>query len=348
VVLGMHRSGTSAVTHALSLLGLSVGNRSGLKLPSDHNERGFWEQAALSDFNEALLNSLGGTWSAPPELEPGWASREPIASRRAEALAVFRETLPAEGWVWKDPRNCIALPFWLETLGIEPVTLIIHRHPAEIWRSLDARDGFSRATALSLWERYMRSALTVAAGGPALVVRYAEVLAEPREFASEARQFLDEAGVSVGAGSGPVEAFADLALRHNAAEDQGTLAGASEEQRALFEAMEGLVGRHEKLAPGDLPAETPWTEPLLAERRRADLVIEPLRLRSKRLDVDLRVARRRVDRLRGRIADRDRTIASRDESLAASRAKTSRIERSLSWRLTSPLRRIASLLRRRG
>ena len=43
LVLGMHRSGTSAVTRCLNLLGAEIGSK--LLPPAEDNRSGFWEHA---------------------------------------------------------------------------------------------------------------------------------------------------------------------------------------------------------------------------------------------------------------------------------------------------------------
>ncbi len=70
LVLGMHRSGTSAVARLLDGLGLDAGPVEGLIGPTDHNPHGHFEVQALVDFNDRLLAELGGTWVAPPTHEP--------------------------------------------------------------------------------------------------------------------------------------------------------------------------------------------------------------------------------------------------------------------------------------
>nr|MEC4580875.1 hypothetical protein [Candidatus Parabeggiatoa sp.] len=53
IVLGMHRSGTSALTGVLSWLGVDLG----LQLLPQHatNERGFWENFQVVEGNENVL-----------------------------------------------------------------------------------------------------------------------------------------------------------------------------------------------------------------------------------------------------------------------------------------------------
>ena len=78
-VLGMHRSGTSAVARAVSLLGFSLGDQADLIPPGPDNPRGFWESKSLVVLNDELLSALGGSWDAPPSPSPGWT---PAGRRR--------------------------------------------------------------------------------------------------------------------------------------------------------------------------------------------------------------------------------------------------------------------------
>ncbi len=65
LVLGMHRSGTSALTRALGLLGLETGRRSDLMDAAPSNRSGHWEINALTECNDDLLRAAGGRWSGP-------------------------------------------------------------------------------------------------------------------------------------------------------------------------------------------------------------------------------------------------------------------------------------------
>jgi hypothetical protein len=349
-VLGMHRSGTSAVTRAINLLGVPIGHQDDLKEASEHNPKGFWEVRPLSRFNEELLGELGGTWSAPPSLADAWFEQDRLSARRDAGASLFRRLHPAGQWVWKDPRNCITLPFWQSALGIRPTVVLVHRHPLEIWRSLEARDGFSKPLALAAWERYLRHALANSAGLKVMVMRYTDLLSSPASWHDEARRFLEEAGIACnGAGRPELEAFLDRGLRHASVEDEGSLEdpAASPEQRELFAQLERLCGRHDSLERLNLPEETGWAEPLLAERRRADLEIEPLRFRAKRLDIELRVERKRLERQGRQLEKARRRVSERESALQQSREAMSALERSLSWRLTRPLRRLGRALSRR-
>src|ERR1700694_845249 len=109
VVVGMHRSGTSAITGALGALGLN------LVSPEDRMDRHesnpeHWESMSIHFHNEDLLGRLGGSWEAPPDLPLGWEERPEIrlAPNPAPLLAAaYPDIGPL---VWKDPRVCLLLP----------------------------------------------------------------------------------------------------------------------------------------------------------------------------------------------------------------------------------------------
>src|SRR5437763_425787 len=60
VVLGMHRSGTSAMTRTLSLLGAAL-PKDVMQARSD-NPIGFWEPQKVADLNDEILHALDSDW----------------------------------------------------------------------------------------------------------------------------------------------------------------------------------------------------------------------------------------------------------------------------------------------
>ena len=61
VVLGVARSGTSALSGALDILGVPFAGR--LKPLDDWNAKGNYEHAELSDANKRILRALDSDWS---------------------------------------------------------------------------------------------------------------------------------------------------------------------------------------------------------------------------------------------------------------------------------------------
>jgi hypothetical protein len=285
-VLGMHRSGTSAVTRLVSLLGPTTPPDEDLVQPTEKNPKGYWESETLVAFNERLLRALDCDMGCPIALEPGWERDARLDPLRGEARRVVDEVYPTPPWVWKDPRLCLTLAFWRSVLDVRPAVILVNRNPLETAASaLKVRSEQGKVYALALWERYLREALVQIEGAPVLVTSYADALTDPLAWCERARAFLDGAGVEVRAPrEAAVVAFIDTGLRH-AEFTRADVDGdpeVSAAQRALYAALEELEGDHTPFAPPSLPAESPTTEALLAERRRALRIKQELTLELER------------------------------------------------------------------
>jgi hypothetical protein len=271
----MHRSGTSATARLVNLLGVPIGKRADLKPPSEANTTGYWESNTLTAFNDRLLRYLGGTWAAPPSLPPGWESAPHLAGHRRLARALFRRVHDTRRWVWKDPRNCVTLPFWLLALDAPSVVVLTHRSPLEIARSLPPRYEVGNRLALAIWERYMRTALAACHGLPVFVMPYSGLLFRPRHWTERLRAFLAQRGIEwcPPDSAGRAAAFVDPALRHHALEHHGLTAAAdlTLEQRQIFSLLESAAGEHDAFEACPLPRESEGVEALFVARRERDL-----------------------------------------------------------------------------
>lgn len=273
LVIGMHRSGTSAVARALHLLGLRTPAGQDLMGPDASNPTGYFESRSMRFVNDELLLSLGGTWSAPPPLEPGW-EREPIASSLVDrATETFLRAYPEGPWVWKDPRTSITLPFWDRVLTLRPVVAVF-RHPLEVVRSLEARDEHHRSLALALWFRYTRAMLRNAEGHPAYVTDWARVREDPVAWCGAVGDWLSEQDLPVPEGgvkraAEAIEPSLSPVLpggEHDEAD--APLAG---EDRVLLERLRAVEGPHRRLPAVEVPAEPAGRAALLEERRTLEV-----------------------------------------------------------------------------
>jgi hypothetical protein len=271
-VLGMHRSGTSAVTRLVSLLGPHTPPEHDLVQPTAKNPKGYWESEALVNFNERVLAAVDSEIACPRLLPPGWERDTRLDALRRDAPREVRAIFPAAPWVWKDPRHCLVFSFWQQALDVKPVVVLVNRHPLEITASAQRlRTDQGKVYGLALWERYLREGLAQIAGLPVLVVRYERVLSDPLAWSRRAHEFLGRAGVPVHEPrADDVAAFIDVELRHteHTRDDLFADPDVSQAQRALFDALDALEGAHDEFAPPRLPDESATTEALLAERRR--------------------------------------------------------------------------------
>lgn len=270
-VLGMHRSGTSAATRLVNLMGFSLGPEQDLLPPQPDNPAGFWENASLVSLNDEILAALGGEWSAPPPLGAGWETSRELEPLRPRAAAAAASVLGARRWVWKDPRACLTLPFWTRILAREVAIVLVHRNPLEVAASLHARDGFPVPLGLALWERYVRAGLAASAGRPVCVTRYDELVADPAAWCRRVAGFLRARGAETAEiAADDVRATVRPALRHAsvAAESLRAHPAVSPEQRAIAAALDASRAADDAFTPPALPPETPWVDVLLDERRR--------------------------------------------------------------------------------
>src|SRR3954451_11279890 len=178
IVLGMHRSGTSALTGLLRLLGLWAGEEDDFPPADDHNQAGYWEHLDVWSIDEAILRKLGASWSRIADLDLSRLGKGSRA-RFGEGIREIVEDLDRHGpWVIKDPRLCLLFPVWREILE-NPFCVLIYREPLPVARSLAARDGLPIPYGIALWEEYTRQALASTRGLPRVLISHRELMADP-------------------------------------------------------------------------------------------------------------------------------------------------------------------------
>ena len=182
LVLGMHRSGTSAVSGLLVRLGAD-----GPKtlMPADaSNPSGYWESTEFCEFHERLLRMAGSRWDAYTRLDTDGLPTSISADLREECRRVLgAEFGESPRFVLKDPRMCRFVPFWLHLLeseGIAPMAVLVVRSPMEVARSLAARNGCERDLSLLIWLRHVLDAEFHTRGIRRTFVRYEDVLKDWR------------------------------------------------------------------------------------------------------------------------------------------------------------------------
>lgn len=165
VILGMHRSGTSALARSISFCGYA--------LPQDvmpartDNPKGFWEPLAVARLNNAILAGFGLSWDRPgPLLCAGMnlaESRQAVADASlrmwlTQAASALRSSFgDASAIVLKDPRITLLLPLWMraiEETGYAARCVLIYRNPLEVAASLNKRNLMPVRRAMQLWLHY--------------------------------------------------------------------------------------------------------------------------------------------------------------------------------------------------
>jgi hypothetical protein len=180
VVLGMHRSGTSAMTRILSLAGAQLPAR--LMEAGPDNAEGFWESLAVADFNDEVLRAFDTEWDDTfgPRRRAGRAlPMDRFVPRAREILR--NEYGDAELLVIKEPRLNLLLDLWqmaFKEEGIQEHYVIMVRRPDEIVRSLATRNHIERHRGLLLWANYMTSAEIGTRFRPRVFVKFDALFAD--------------------------------------------------------------------------------------------------------------------------------------------------------------------------
>lgn len=222
LVLGMHRSGTSAVTQLLALAGAELPAN---VMPGDeHNAKGYFEPWKIAIFNDERLRAAGSAWDDPfaYPYRPLDADQEEAWLEAASAL--FDEEFPKATWpLMKDPRATVLLPMWrrvLESKGVAARCVIPVRHPLAVAGSLRRRDGFADEKSVLVWSAYMLAAEAYTRDLPRAFVGYDALLADWR---SEVARIEAAHGAPLPKltpkSAKEVDSFLTADLRHNAVSD---------------------------------------------------------------------------------------------------------------------------------
>lgn len=151
ILLGMHRSGTSALAGMLHAAGIQLGETFMPPLPE--NPKGFFEDLRLQSVNKQILASIGKDWNDVPTLQDLQRVPESVLRLLPQVYAYFQSRF--KSWAWKDPRLCLTLPLWANILPLEEVQLLfVVRHPMSVARSLQTRNQMPIEQGLELWRGY--------------------------------------------------------------------------------------------------------------------------------------------------------------------------------------------------
>jgi hypothetical protein len=306
----MHRSGTSALTRVVNLLGADIAHD--LIPAQSENVRGYWESAAVIRIHEDLLNSLGSHNDDPldPILLPGgWehCGAAQCAKRRLREL-IARDFGCSSAFVVKDPRMSRLLPLWidiLEEMDTDPIILIPFRNPLEVAASVAQRTAVPLSKTLLLYFHSYLEAERASRETPRLFIEYGGLLGDWRLV----RNRLND--LSGGRFSAPssmsrsaVEAFLSSDLYHHRF-SRAQLANHPDVPAAIVEMFDRM---HDAAVTGD--------------------------------DQAVRGAFDRFRAVYDHIGGlyRDLVVAEREQAMAERQALRNAFERSISWRATAPLR----------
>jgi hypothetical protein len=397
LVLGMHRSGTSALAGVLVRLGLEAPRT--LMPPNEANPLGFWESDAIVRFHDRLLRQLGTSWDAWTRVPDPPAACDAELSRLIES-----EFGGASQFMVKDPRMCRLVPLWRRVLAaahIEPAVVLVTRGVADVCRSLAVRDGLPEAFSSLMWLRHVLDAERGTRGWRRTFVAYDELLVDWRTQSARIETELDVSwACSEREAGADIDGFLRSELRHHhgtseplavpepirhwltqvegairslaqSDSDPGALSTLEHAHQEL-ERLADTVGSDDELLRHrlDRRAEALTTTVASLELQMARLAADRERLiaATSVLEADRDAWREQAHRLgeacaalrtaaqvaadeRQTLEDRLRDLEQRatrvgelHETVNGLQAQVDALHSSWSWRITSPLRRVADVL----
>ena len=193
-VLGMHRSGTSALAGALSCLGIQFLSSNDELFQAIDNPKGFFERPSVVKLSDDLLKTQDWTWDSvdlnPFDMDQSIEFIHPGRQLISQFLA--------EGPVGlKDPRICSLMPFWRRALLDRFEAVVITRDPAEVAWSLHVRNGLPIGTGLALWIAYSTHLANGIQGMNPHILRYENLVDSPTTELASITRFLHDRGTPV-------------------------------------------------------------------------------------------------------------------------------------------------------
>jgi hypothetical protein len=200
LVLGMHRSGTSLCSHILSALGVDMADKiagPGNASVTADNPRGHWERWEIVEFHDRILGLFNRDyWGCFHDfaLPVAWWADPRVAQIRREIVS-FLEQRMGEGYFgFKDPRMVRLMPVWQQIfneLKLAPRVVLCLRNPAQVARSLHARDGLDPEIGEYRWLVHLVDFFRYANSYDFCTVEHEGWFSDPSANLEKLRQFLD-------------------------------------------------------------------------------------------------------------------------------------------------------------
>lgn len=182
IVLGMHRSGTSAIARGLKALGIDLGDRL-LPAVENDNDKGYWEDSDINSLNAEMMADIGLDWHS---LTPvGVRDIETLFAKgyQERALQLLERKIGQQAvFGLKDPRIAKLLPFWKKVFGqceFDVCYVLALRNPISVSESLARRVQFPPEKSFYLWLEHVLWSLRYTRDKARVMVDYDRLLESP-------------------------------------------------------------------------------------------------------------------------------------------------------------------------
>lgn len=350
VVLGMHRSGTSALTRSLQVVGVDLGEN--LMPPADgNNAKGFWEDMDLYALNVEMLAALQSDWH---HLKP--ITTESVETLRQKGflergIELVRAKLrPGRPFGLKDPRVAILLPFWKRVFARCDVTvdyILALRSPMSVAQSLSKRDKLDMTKSYLLWFGHVLSSLRLSRDEKLLIVDYDNLLQQPDREICRISSFLNLPVESNELEQYKIE-FLDTNLRHSVhrSDDMRNDSNCPPIVVDIYEVLLEVALDNQSTADSQfLKLIDQWT----TEFERLEATLRLVDRISCESDRQIGENEKTIDILRLELHAQNSTLAAvnidKDREIEVLRTTVDALHASRSWRWTAPGRQASTLIK---
>lgn len=193
VILGMQRSGTSALAGALARLGVFFGPEELLYASDSNNRQGYFEHRKVTLLNLKILDEFQMHVTSFGSLPENWQEMPQGLELRRILKGVLQDDYAGQGrWAIKQPLISLLLPVYNDVfgeLGIVPHYVVCVRNPLESMESesrLIFGSGYRSMQslgnmAIGSWLRYTLGSVCESAPYSVSVLLYDDLIADPRK-----------------------------------------------------------------------------------------------------------------------------------------------------------------------
>lgn len=177
IVLGVPRSGTSLVAGILTKLGVNMGDRS--IPPNEWNTTGFFQDQDFDTLHHAILGD-------PPVIAPV----DPVKLAAYKAL-ILKKDAPGRPWGFKSPETAFLIWYFLQ---IHPTVKVIQtsrpwNESVDSWRTRTNWPLDDTIKYLGRYQYMIDASVTQCKLSP-LVIRYSDLLADPKRGVESIAQYI--------------------------------------------------------------------------------------------------------------------------------------------------------------
>lgn len=180
IVLGMHRSGTSAMSAILKITGIYNNVTTNI---SPDNPKGFFEWHKGMAINSKIFKLFRSEWDDPRPRPYNEKKQGEVNKFKEEIIQAIEDDFHSQDlFAIKDPRISVLLPIYLDiftSMNIEPLLVMMERPDEEIYQSLKKRNNFSRKKSYALSKKYKRSVYENISRCRHIIVNFDEVIKDP-------------------------------------------------------------------------------------------------------------------------------------------------------------------------